>query len=243
MSKAVLSGRIALITGASRGIGAAVARTFAQNGAHVILVARSQGGLEEVDDAIRADGGQATLFPADLADHDMIDQMGAAIFERFGRLDILVANAGILGPLSPMSHVGPKDWEKVLSINLTTNFRLIRSCEPLLRQSDAGRAIFVTSGAADGNHAYWGPYAVSKAGLEAMARTWAAELRKTPIRVNLINPGGTATAMRAEAFPGEDPASLPTPEAVAETFLPLASADCSRHGEIVQARDLLARQE
>lgn len=232
-----LAGRIALITGASRGIGAAVAKAFAREGAHCILVARSQGGLEEVDDAIRATGGSATLFPADLTDFDVIDKMGAAIYQRFGRLDILVGNHGILGPLTPMSHIGPTDWDKVMAANLTSCYRLIRSTEPLLRQSDAGRAIFVTSGASDGRHAYWAAYAVTKGALEVMVRTWAQELANTPIKANLINPGGTRTRMRAEAFPGEDPMALPTPEEVAETFVPLAEESCDFTGEIVRARD------
>lgn len=235
-----LKDRVALITGASRGIGAAVARAFAAEGAQTILVARSQGGLEEVDDAIRAAGGAATLFPADLTDFDLIDRMGAAIYERFGRLDVLVGNAGMLGPLSPMSHVDPEAFDQVMKTNLTVNFRLIRAFEPLLRLSDAGRAIFVTSGAADGRHAYWGPYAISKGALEVMVRTWAVELAETPIRVNLINPGGVRTRMRAEAFPGEDPATLPRPEEVAEVFVPLAEPDCTRHGEIVSARAEMA---
>ncbi len=234
-----LDGRIALVTGASKGIGAAVARLLARKGAHVILLARSQGGLEEQDDAIRAEGGQATLFPSDLIDHDRIDAMGAAIHERFRRLDILIGNAGILGPLTPTSHIEPKAWDKVMAINLTANYRLIRSLEPLLRLSEAGRAVFVTSGAADGHHAYWGAYGTAKAGLEALVRTWAEELRKTRIRINLVNPGGTRTAMRAEAFPGEDPATLPTPEEVAEVFLPLVLPGCAHHGEILQARALM----
>lgn len=234
-----LDGRIALITGASRGIGAAVARAFAGEGARVILTARSQGGLEDVDDEIRAAGGGATLFPADLTDFDVIDRMAAAIHERFGRLDVLVGNAGILGTLSPLHHIEPKVWDDVIAINLTANWRLIRAFDPLLRLSPAGRAIFVTSGAADGHHPYWGAYAVSKGALEVMARTWAEEVESTTVRVNLINPGGTRTRMRAEAFPGEDPQTLPTPDEVAVTFVPLAEAACSSNGELFRAREIL----
>jgi NAD(P)-dependent dehydrogenase (short-subunit alcohol dehydrogenase family) len=235
-----LAGRIALITGASRGIGAAVAKRFAAEGAHVILTARTTGALEEVDDAIRAaakESGspppQVTLVPADLLDFDKIDQIGAAIAQRFGRLDVLVGNAGRLGILSPMSHIDPPVWDRTLALNLTANWRLIRICEPLLKLSPAGRAIFVTSGAADGAHPYWGAYAVSKAALDAMVKTWAGELNKTKVRVNLVNPGPTRTRMRAEAYPGEDPMRLRPPEAVTDTFVQLASAEEARHGEIV----------
>ena len=228
-----LTGRIALITGASRGIGAAVAKRFAAEGAHVILTARTTGGLEEVDDAIRAKGGQATLVPVDLLDYEKIDQMGGAIAQRFGRLDVLVGNAGRLGMLSPMSHIDPPRWERTLGVNLTANWRLIRIMEPLLKLSPAGRANFVTSGAADGRHPYWGVYAVSKAGLEAMVKTWAGELNKTKVRVNLINPGATRTRMRAEAYPGEDPMKVKMPEEVTEPFVQLAMESETRHGEIV----------
>jgi NAD(P)-dependent dehydrogenase (short-subunit alcohol dehydrogenase family) len=229
-----LAGRIALITGASRGIGAAVAKRFAAEGAHVILTARTTGGLEEVDDAIRAQGDQAaTLVPVDLLDYDKIDQLGGAIAQRFGRLDILVGNAGRLGILSPMSHIDPTVWERTLNLNLTANWRLIRIMEPLLKLSPAGRAIFVTSGASDGRHPYWGIYAVSKAGLESMVKTWAGELNKTKVRANLINPGPTRTRMRAEAYPGEDPMKLKTPDDVTEDFVKLAMASDTRHGEIV----------
>ncbi len=228
-----LAGRIALITGASRGIGAAVAKRFAAEGAHVILTARTTGALEEVDDAIRANGGQATLVPFDMLDYEKIDQLGGAIAQRFGRLDVLVGNAGRLGILSPMSHVAPEVWDRTLALNLTANWRLIRICEPLLKLSPAGRAIFVTSGASDGRHPYWGSYAVSKAALEAMVKTWAGELNKTRVRANLINPGPTRTRLRAEAYPGEDPMKLRPPEEVTEEFVRLAMASDTRHGEIV----------
>ncbi len=235
-----LDDRIALVTGASRGIGAAVAKAFAAEGAQVIITGRTQGGLEEVDDAIRALGRSAVLFPADLTDFDMIDQMALAIHQRFGRLDILVGNAGILGSLTPMHHIDPAQWDDVLAINLTANWRLVRAFDPLLRLSPAGRALFVTSGAGDGKHPYWGSYAVSKGGLEIMAKTWAAELENTNIRVNLINPGATRTNMRAEAFPGEDPETLPSADELAQAFIPLVEAGCMRNGEILQAREILA---
>lgn len=231
-----LAGRVAVITGASRGIGAAVARLFAAQGAHVVLIARTTGGLEEVDDAIRADGGSATLTPQDLTDFDAIDRLGAALHERFGKLDILVGNAGVLGAMSPVAHVDAASWEETMAVNVTANFRLIRGLDPLLRLSDAGRAIFVSSGITRAPRAYWGPYGTSKAALEYMVLTWAAEVAKTNIRVNLINPGATRTGMRATAMPGEDPETLPTPDDIAPTFLDLADPACERHGEIVNAR-------
>ena len=230
-----LAGRISLITGASRGIGAAVARRFAAEGSHVILVARTVGGLEEADDAIRTGGGIATLMPMDLTEFEKIDRMGAAVAERCGRLDVLVGNAGILGTLSPMGHIEPQAWDQVIAVNLTANWRLIRSLDPLLRASGSGRANFVTSGAADGVHPYWGAYAVSKAALEAMVRTWAGEVTKTPLKVNLVDPGALRTRMRAEAYPGEDPMTLEPPEAMTDVFVELAESACTRHGEVVRA--------
>lgn len=231
-----LAGRIALITGASRGIGAAVATRFAREGARLVLVARTVGGLEEVDDAVRASGGGATLVPLDLLDFPKIDELGAAVAERFGRLDILVGNAGMLGGLRPIPHYRPDDWERVLALNVTANWRLIRSFDALLRASDAGRVIFVTCGVTIGVHPYWGAYAASKAALETLARTYAAEVRKTHVRVNLLNPGAVRTRMRAEAMPGKDPESLPPPEAVADTFVALAEPAWTLTGEIVSAR-------
>ncbi len=227
-----LADRLALITGASRGIGRAVARAFAREGAHVIALARTTGGLEELDDEIRDAGGTATLVPVDLKDFDAIDRLGASIFERWGKLDILVGNAGVLGKLSPIGHIDPRIWDEVMAVNVTANWRLIRSLDPLLRQSTAGRAIFVTSGAASGTHAYWGGYAVSKAALEVLAKTYAAEVASAGIRVNLINPGPVATRMRAQAMPGENPATLPQPEEVAEAFVPLAEATFEDTGRI-----------
>ena len=231
-----LHGRIALITGASRGIGRAVALRYAAEGAHPILVARTRGALEEVDDLLRGAGTEATLVPGDLTEPQLADQIGAAIFERFRRLDILVGNAAALGILSPLAHVDPLVWDRVLATNVTANWRLIRSCHPLLQMSLSGRAIFVSSGAARIPVPYWGPYATSKAALEMLVRTYAAEVARTPIRVNLVDPGVVRTAMRAQAFPGEDPDELPPPETVTDLFVDLAAADCQRNGDIVRAR-------
>lgn len=228
-----LQDRLALITGAGRGIGRAIAVRYAEEGAKLILVSKTQGALEETDDLVRAAGGTATLLPLDLADHEKIDQMAAAIAARFGHIDILVGNAAVLGTLSPMSHTEPKDFERVMAINLTANFRLIRAFDAMLRQSEAGRAIFLTSTAADGLHPYWGAYATSKGALETMVKTWAGELTKTNLKVNLVNPGATRTRMRADAFPGELPETVKPPEAVTEIFVALAEAGSKRHGELV----------
>ena len=231
-----LAGRIALITGASRGIGAAVARRFAAEGAQLVLVARTVGALEEIDDDVKAASGRnATLVPMDLRDGEKIDQLGAAIYERFGRLDVLVGNAGLLGTLTPVAHVTPSTWDDVVSVNLTANWRLIRSCDPLLRSSESGRAMFVTSGAARGAFPYWGPYAATKAALETLVLTYAAEMEKTSVRINIVDPGVVRTGMRASAFPGEDPSTLPPPETLGDVFVDLASAESVRHGDIVRA--------
>ena len=230
-----LDGRVALITGASRGIGADLARAFAAAGAHVILTARTTGGLEEVDDDIRAAGGTASLVEMDLRDGPAIDRLGARINERWGRLDILIANAGILGTLTPLPHQDPAEWDEVIAVNLTANHRLVRSLDPLLRMSDAGRAIFVSSGAARNCRPYWGAYAVTKAALDAMVRVYAAENERSTLRINIVNPGATRTGMRAAAFPGEDPMSLKTPEALVPLFLELASPATTRHGELIDA--------
>jgi NAD(P)-dependent dehydrogenase (short-subunit alcohol dehydrogenase family) len=235
MSPKKLDGRIALITGASRGIGAAVARLFASHGAHVILTARTTGGLEETDDAIRDAGGAATLVPLDLRDFDQIDCMATATAERFSRLDILVGNAAVLGVLGPTGHMTPEVWQEVMDVNVTANWRLIRSFDPLLRKSDAGRAIFVTSGVTSCVFPYWSAYAASKASLEILARTYAGEVQKTSINVNLLDPGIVATAMRAVAFPGEDAATLTQPDDIAPAFLELALVSCRKHGEIIHA--------
>jgi NAD(P)-dependent dehydrogenase (short-subunit alcohol dehydrogenase family) len=225
------TGRIVLITGASRGIGRAVAAGFAREGAHVILLARTVGALEELDDEIRALGGTATLVTMDLRQGDKVDQLGPSIYQRWNRLDVLVGNAGVLGPLSPLPHITSDAFTEVIDINLTANWRLMRSLEPLLRRSDAGRAIFVSSGAAKSNSAYWGPYSAAKAGMEALARTWAAELASTPVRVNIINPGPIRTGMRAKAFPGEDPMTLKTPEDIMPLFLKLADPALTETGK------------
>ena len=224
-----LSGRVALVTGASRGIGRAVAVALAREGAHLVLVARTSGALEEVDDEV----GGATLVPLDLTDFDAIDRLGAALFERHGKLDILVGNAGILGNLSPVGHIDPKVWDQVIAVNLTANWRLLRATDPLLRQSDAGRVVMVTSSVGHKPRAYWGAYAASKAALENLTLTYASEVEKTPIRVNLLNPGGTRTRMRAHAYPGEDPATLKTPEDVAGHFVELCLPSCQRHGDLI----------
>jgi len=229
--------RLALITGASRGIGRAVALGLAKAGAHVIITARSLPGLESLDDEIQSMGGSATLLQLDLRKGDKIDQLGPTIYQRWQKLDILIANAGVLGPLSPLAHVTEDGWTQTIDINLNANWRLIRSLDPLLQRSDAGRAVFVTSGAASGKYAYWGPYAASKAGLEAMVKTWSHEVENTNVRANLINPGATRTTMRAKAFPGEDPAILPAPEDLVPLFLELASTDCESNGEIVNYRE------
>lgn len=232
-----LAGRIAVITGASRGIGAATAKIFTAEGAHVILVARTQGGLEEIDDEIRAAGGTATLVPMDLTDYDKIDEMGATIFERYGKLDILIANAGMLGTMGPINHIDPKIWEQTLAVNVTANWRLIRSFDPLLRQSDAGRAIFLTSFAAQVHRAYWGIYATSKAALDMMVMTYAQEILKTNVTANLFNPGKTRTIMRAEAYPGEDPETVKVPEFTASQLVDLVLPSCKLNGEIITAQE------
>lgn len=231
-----LAGRIALVTGASRGLGYAVAKRYAAEGAHVIAVARTVGGLEELDDEIKALGGTATLVPLDLTDGPKVDQMGGAIAERFGRLDIMVANAGLLGQLSPMSHQDPDTWEKVMAVNVNANWRLIRAFDALLRASDAGRAIFVTSRAARAIRAYWGAYATSKAALDAMVKTYAAELEKTNLRANLLDPGALRTAMRAKAYPGEPPGTANPPDAITDLFVRLASPDCTDNGKLFEAQ-------
>jgi NAD(P)-dependent dehydrogenase (short-subunit alcohol dehydrogenase family) len=227
-----LQDRIALVTGASRGIGHSVALALAKAGAHVIAVARTVGGLEELDDAIQAEGGSATLVPLDLKDMDGIARLGGALFDRYKKLDILVGNAGILGPLSPLSHVEPKAWDEVMAVNVTANWQLIRCMEPLLVQSDAGRAVLLTSGVSWTCRAYWGPYAISKAALNAMVQTWAAENMTTKLRVNLLTPGPIRTKMRAQAMPGEDPMTLETPEKVASQIVEMCRPDFTETGKV-----------
>ena len=232
-----LNEKIILVTGASRGIGRAAAKALADAGAHVIALARTVGGLEELDDEIqKAGGGSATLVPLDLRDYPALDRLGASIFERWGRLDGLFGNAGQLGQLSPLGHLEPKIFQEALDVNVTANFRLIRSLDPLLRRSDAGRVLFVTSGAARKHTPFWGSYAVSKAALESLALTYAAECEGTAVKVNLLNPGPLRTKMRQKAMPGEDPQSLQPPEVLAPLIVELLSPACARHGEIVEFR-------
>src|SRR5216684_5515972 len=236
-----LTGKIALITGASRGIGAAVAERFAREGAHLVLAGRTVGGLEETDDRVRAAGGSATLVPLDLRDFIKIDELAAALYERSGRLDILVGNAGEFGSFSPLGHIDPALWGEVVDLNLTANWRLIRAMDPLLRAAGHGRALFVTSGVARSVFPYWGPYAVSKAGLEMLVKIYAGEIDKTRVRANLIDPGIVRTRLRARAFPGEDPGRLPPPDSVTDAFLALALPECTRNGEVVMASAVSSR--
>ena len=232
-----LHGRVAVVTGASRGIGRATALALAEAGAHVIALARTQGALEELDDAIKVEGGlPATLVPFDLADMAAIDKLGGAIHERWGKLDILVANAGVLGVISPIGHVEAKVFEKVMTVNVTATWRLIRSVEPLLVKSDAGRALILSSGAAHSCKPFWGPYSASKAAVEALARTWAGETQRLPLRILSVDPGATRTAMRAQAVPGEDPSILPHPSEVAEKLLPLVGPDQTETGKLFNVR-------
>ena len=235
-----LENRIALVTGASRGIGRAVALQLAREGAHVVALARTQGALEELDDEIRALGGEATLVPCDLKDFDALDRLGLALFERWRKLDILVGNAGVLGPVSPLGHVDPANWDNVFAINVTANYRLIRSLDPLLRASTAGRAVFVTSGAGSRAtmKAYMGPYSISKAALDALARTYAAEtLNTSNVRVMVANPGPLRTKMRASLMPGEDPMTLRTPEDFAPKVVALCRPESTESGKLYDFHD------
>jgi len=236
VSQLLLKGRIALVTGASRGIGRAVALRFAGEGAHVVALARTREDLESLDDAINEMGATATLVPLDVTDGPGIDRLAESLFKRHGRLDILVGNAAILGLLSPIGHFVPSVWSRVIEVNLTANWRLIRSFDPLLRASDAGRAVFVTSGVGHKVVPFWGAYAVSKAGLEMLVKTYAAETEKTTLRVNIVNPGAVRTEMRAKAMPGEDPESLIRPEAMVDVFVQLSLVSCRHHGEVVTAQ-------
>jgi len=231
-----LAGRIALVTGASRGIGEALALQLAQAGAHVVAVARTVGGLEELDDKIKAGGGSTTLVPLDMKDTDGIARLALALNERYQRLDVLVGNAGIGGPSSPLAHVEPKAWDEVLAVNLTANWHLIRTMDPLLRAAPAGRVVFITSGSAHNARAYRGPYSVSKAGLETIARTYANETATTNLRINVFSPNPTRTRMRAAIMPGEDPMTLPTPEEVARAIVPLCLPSCTESGKFYDFR-------
>jgi NAD(P)-dependent dehydrogenase (short-subunit alcohol dehydrogenase family) len=229
-----LSGRVALVTGASRGLGAAIAVALGAAGAQVVATGRNAGGLEETDDAIRAAGGlPAGLVPLDLRKGDEVDMLGPTIAQRFGQLDIVIGNAGVLGRLGPITHLPAKDWAEVLAVNLTANWHLMRTTEPLLRASDAGRAVFVTSGRAARPKAYWGPYGASKAALEHLVVTWAQELATSPAKANVFDPGIVRTRMRAAAMPGEDPMTVPTPAEVAAKLLPLCLPSETRTGEII----------
>lgn len=235
MSNSVdLSGKISLITGASRGIGAAVAKAHAKAGAHVVLIARNKSALEKVDDEIRINGGSATLMPMDLMNLDNLDKLGEVLYERFGKLDIFVGNAGLLGTLGPLAQISSREFQHVMDTNLSANFKLIKTLDPLLKESETGRVVFVSTGAeVVKGRAYWGTYSISKAALETMAMVYAAENEKTNLRVNIINPGGVRTDMRSIAKPGEDPMGLPAPEDITEKFLYLVSADCKINGKII----------
>jgi NAD(P)-dependent dehydrogenase (short-subunit alcohol dehydrogenase family) len=235
MTKA-FAGKIALVTGASRGIGRAAAIALGGEGAHVICVARTVGGLEETDDAIQKAGGSATLVPLNLKDFAAIDRLGASIFERWKKLDAFFANAGTLGVLTPLSHLDPKVFQELMDINVTANWRMIRSFDPLLRQSEAGRALFVSSAAAHRHTPFWGGYATSKAALEMLAFTYAAELAGTNVKVNVLDPGPVRTLMRAKAMPGEDPATLPRPEELTPMILEALSSDYDKTGEMIKFR-------
>lgn len=232
-----MNGRIALVTGASRGIGRAAAVALAACGHHVILVARTVGGLEETDDAVRAVGGSATLVPLNLKDFEALDRLGASIFERWGKLDAFFGNAGVLGALTPLAHLDVKLFDELVAVNITANWRLIRSLDPLLRRSEAGRVLLVSSSLARKPRAFWGGYAMSKAALESLALTYALECDDTKVRVNILNPGATRTAMRAKAMPGEDPDTLPTPEDVAPLIVKMLSAGWEENGECVNFRE------
>jgi len=230
----LLEGSVALVTGASRGIGAATAVELARLGARVVITARTQGGLEETDDAIRALGGEATILPLDLREGASIDAIGPTLFQRFGRLDILVHNAGALGKLTPVPHILPDDWADVVGVNLAATWRLIRTCDPLLRQAAAGRAVFVTDSRAREPKAYWGAMGATKAGMEHLVLTWAQEVATTPVRVNLFDPGVVATRMRGNAFPGENPKTLVAPAVVAPALAALCLPGEERNGVLVQ---------
>ena len=233
-----LTNKIALVTGATRGIGAATAKALAGAGAHVILTGRTTGALEELDDTIRQTGGRATLIPLDLCDLDTVDTLGPNLYERFGKLDIFIANAGLLGTLGPLGHADAREWRKVMQVNLDANFHLIRTLEPVLKQSNRATAIFMTSGVTQDNRAYWGAYSVSKAALEALAGAWASECTKSPVRVCCFDPGRVETDMRARAYPGEDTSKLEQPDSVAEKICGLCHPDFEIHGKRLSANDI-----
>lgn len=224
-------GKVALVTGASRGIGRAIAKALALQGAEVVAAARTQGALEELDDEVRAAGGKISILRLDLHDGGQIDRLGPTLYPRWQRLDIFVGNAGVLGPLTPLAHLSEADWTDTFTVNVTANWRLLRTLDPILRLSPAGRVLFMTSNAAQNCRAYWGPYSVSKAALEALAKTYAHEVQSTPVRVNLLNPGRMRTRMRAKAYPGEDENTLPPPEAIVPLALSLLTEDVTANGE------------
>ena len=228
----LLTGKVALVTGASRGLGRAIALALAKQGAHIIATARTQGGLEELDDEIKAAGSTATLVPMDISDYPGIDRLGASIFERWKKLDILIGNAGLLGKLTPVPHIDPKSWDEVIAVNVTANYRLIRSMDPLLRMAEHGRAIFLASGHARSTPAYFGTYSVSKAALEALVKSYAAEIETTTVRANLFSPGATRTKMRASAMPGEDPMTLPSANEVAAQIVPMCLEGFTDNGAV-----------
>jgi len=233
----VLDGCVALVTGASRGLGAAAAVELGRFGCQVVITARTQGGLEETDDAIRAAGGSATLLPLDLHEGAQLDAIGPTLLQRFGRLDVLVHDAGVLGRLTPVAHILPDDWADVVAVNFATAWRLIRTCDPLLRMAPAGRAVFVTDARASEPKAYWGAYGATKAGMEHLVRTWADEVRTTRLRVNLFDPGPVSTRLRAHAFPGEPPGTKPAPETVAPALAALCLPTETRHAALVRAAE------
>lgn len=237
MTVSIENKRIAFVTGATRGIGRAAAVALAKSGCHVILSGRTVGALEEVDDEIRAEGGTASILKLNLMNAEKLDALGPSLYERWQKLDVLVAAAGVLGRLGPLTHLPDEIWNETLAINLTANWRLIRTLDPLLRRSEAGRALFLSSGAARRNRAYWGPYSVSKAGLDALVKIYAHELEETPARANLLDPGATRTKMRAKAFPGEDPETLKTPASLAPVILEMTSPDYVENGALIIAED------
>lgn len=226
-----LEGKTAVVTGASRGIGASAAKALAKEGAHVVLIARTVGGLEAVDDEIKAFGGKSTLMPLDLFKLNDLDALGPTLYQHFPKIDIFIGNAAMLGTLAPLGHLKPDEFQKVMDLNVTANFCLIRTLDPLLKASDAGRVVFVTSGITQDIKAYWGEYAISKVALEALAKTYAAECANTNVKVNILDPGRVRTAMRAQAYPGEDPLKRPHPDDIAHYFLKLVANDCTMNGQ------------
>lgn len=230
-----LEGRVALVTGASHGIGREIAKRFAAEGAQVVAVGRNVGALEELDDEVREAGGKLTLLPLDLTMFEKIDILGPSLYEKFGKLDIVVGNAALLGELAPVGHIDSQIFQNTFATNVTANFHLIRTTDKLLQLSDAGRAIFVTSNASAKGRAFWGLYASTKAALESLVLSYAQEMEETSVRINLVNPGRIRTKMRAEAYPGEDPQTLPSADSIMDVFVDLAAADCTKHGEVVDA--------